>query len=96
MPCNIIQEALEENNGTLKYYEMFPPSLRSSRPAKDRYRFDPTNKQWLSYNVTKFPSWCGKSVSFSLWLDRFNGQAKISESFPYFEFFLENYWRADF
>ena len=89
MPCNIIQEALEENNGTLKYYEMFPPSLRSSRPAKDRYRFDPTNKQWLSYNVTKFPSWCGKSVSFSLWLDRFNGQAKIYESLAYCEFFLE-------
>jgi hypothetical protein len=95
-PCNIIQDVLEENvdesnNRTLKYYEMFPPSLRNARAAKDRYRFDPKNKQRLSYNVSKFPSWCGKSVSFSLWLDRFNGQARNSESFTYFEFFLENY-----
>ena len=86
-PCNIIQDDLQLQSGalsgtTLKYYELFTPSLRgnmSGKPAGDAtdvYRFDPKNKQWLNYNVSKFPSFCGQSVSFSLWFDRTNGQAR--------------------
>jgi len=42
-----------------KYYELLTPSMRGSPsgPAKDRYRFDPSNMQWLNYNASKFPNW---------------------------------------
>jgi len=73
-PCHIIQddwfEARDLWNYT--YYEMLTPSIRKNGPAKDRYLFDPA-KQWLNYNASKFPSWCGKSVTFSMWLERSNG-----------------------
>jgi len=86
-PCNTIQDALQLKSSNLSgttviYYELLAPSLRgnsSGNPAgdaRDVYRFDSQNKLWLNYNVSKFPSFCEKSVSFSLWFDRTNGQAR--------------------
>ena len=86
-PCNIIQDDLQLKSSnlsgtTVKYYELLAPSLRgnsSGNPAgdaRDVYRFDSQNKLWLNYNVSKFPSFCKRSVSFSLWFDRTNGQAR--------------------
>ena len=86
-PCNTIQDDLQLKSSnlsgtTVNYYELFAPSLRgnsSGNPAgdaRDVYRFDSQNKLWLNYNVSKFPSFCKRSVSFSLWFDRTNGQAR--------------------
>jgi hypothetical protein len=88
--CHIIDawDAAETDtlNAGRTFFNMLPAMARPAGVAgKDRMLIDHlTPKEYLRYNTTTWPSFCGKSATFSLWLetDTVHGGALLSRYCP--------------
>ena len=84
--CRIIDDwtgAVEHDTVTSKsFYNLVPPAVRPAGVgAKDRIHIDHTTpNEYLRYDSISWPSFCGQSATFSMWVetDTVNGGALVS------------------
>ena len=71
-PCRIvrdIQQVKDQDLANKTYYNLFTPNLTQGRDPKGLFRFPAfiLNSEAPNYDPTTFPSWCGQSISVSVW-----------------------------
>jgi len=64
--------------GAKKFLDLIQPNYRpAGLSAKDRMKLDHNHKmEYLRYNATEFPSFCGKSATFSMWIENWDCGAR--------------------
>jgi len=71
-PCRIlrdIQQVEDEDLTNKTYYNLLTQSLTQGRDPKGLFRFPSfiLNSEAPNYDPSTFPSWCGQSISLSVW-----------------------------
>ena len=80
MMSNISQYDTCPFTGDKKYINLIqPPYLPSGHRSKDRVLLDNNYpKQYLHFDPTSFPSFCGKSATFSMWVENWDCGARAT------------------
>ena len=78
--CHIMNDIADytTDDGGNKYLNLIQPAYRPAGfRAKDRMLLDHNYKnEYLSFNATRFPSFCGKSATFSMWVENWDCSAR--------------------
>jgi len=79
--CHIIKGMATETSpetGDKEYMNMVPPAYRpAGQGGRDQLLLDHNKpKQYLSYDSVQFPHFCGKSATFSMWIENWDDGAR--------------------
>jgi len=79
--CSIMTGTADEKSpqtGNKTYMNMIPPAYRpAGLGGRDQLLLDHNKpKQYLSYDSVQFPHFCGKSATFSMWIENWDDGAR--------------------
>jgi len=67
------ESSIDTQNPGRTYYNLVQPPYRSGKQGRDRMMLDHNYaRQQLNYNASTFPSFCGMSATFTMWIENWD------------------------